>query len=86
MERLTWGYNYMQADTFSELPTYLCVQNLCPKSSYIFSNIWWSLEHMCTIKYIIFCMYSEGIPFAVTGWVVNLESLFHKVSMNASTL
>lgn len=60
----------MQAGTFSELPTYLSVQNLSPKSSYIFSNMWWSLEHMHTIKYMIFFMYSEGIPFAVTGWVV----------------
>lgn len=41
---------------------------------------------MHTVKYIIFCMYSEGIPFAVTGWLVHLESLFHKVSVDAHRL
>lgn len=28
MERLMKGYNYTQAGTFSEVPTYLCMQNL----------------------------------------------------------
>lgn len=75
-------YMEIQADTFSESPAYLCVQNLCPKSSYIFSNVSWGLEHKRTIKYV-FSMYSEGIPFAIMGWAVHL---FHKVSLDTSTL
>lgn len=41
---------------------------------------------MHTMKYINFCVCSEGIPFAVTGWVVHLKSWFHKISVDARTL